>query len=99
MSSATEMWLSAEKISVPLGSPVRPPSLACPCRFLGAPKPSGGYMVVGGWWVGDGAVGVDIFGTPIRLWGWAFRWLPGHRQFIHAVRETVVLEGHLVERD
>ncbi len=40
MSSASEMWLSAENTSVPEGRPTDPD--ACPCRSFGGPKPSGG---------------------------------------------------------
>src|SRR6476660_6817088 len=94
MSSATEMWLSAEKISVPAGRPATTP-VECPCRFLGAPKRSGGKGFLGGW----GTVGVDIVGTPIGLWDWLFGWLPGHRKFVDAVGEPVVFERDLGEGD
>src|SRR5258708_18422194 len=96
MSSATEMWLSAEKMSAPTGSRTTVPS-AWPCRFLGAPQPSAGYSMAA--LFGDDVVGVDIVGTPIRLWNRAVRRLPGDRKFIDAVGEAVVLERHFAERD
>ncbi len=44
MSSAREMWLWAEKISVPAGSPA---SASGPgCRSFGAPSPPLGYLTV-----------------------------------------------------
>src|SRR5262245_61125933 len=97
MSSATEIWLSAEKISVPAGRPTETPE-AWPLRFFGAPQPSAGYRVGG--WVGAADVGVDIFGTPIGLWDKAVsQRLPGHRKSVDAVSEAVVLERHLVDRN
>src|SRR3954447_25725459 len=44
MSSASEMWLSAENTSVPAGSPVS--TRAPGGRFFGAPTPSAGYVSV-----------------------------------------------------
>src|SRR3954453_23233572 len=56
MSSASEMWLSAENTSVPAGSPV---STGAPGRrSFGAPTPSTGYVMVPG-----------IYCLPCRLPG------------------------------
>src|SRR6185312_15381578 len=84
MSSATEMWLSAENTSVPAGRPTSSPR-ACACRFFGAPKPSGGYNV---------AVGcVDIIDLSSKA-----EWSPRDGQFVDPVRQVVMLERNLFDR-
>src|SRR6185312_3230944 len=86
MSSATEMWLSAENTSVPAGRPTSSPR-ACACRFFGAPKPSGGYKVA--------VLGcVDIIDLSSKA-----EWSPCDGQFVHAVRQVVMLERNLFDRD
>src|SRR6266436_3901929 len=90
MSSAMEMWLSAENTSVPAGRPTSSPR-ACACRFFGAPKPSGGYSVaVLGW--------LDIIDPPSSNPESCDR-SPCDRKLIDAVRQPVVFERNLFDRD